>query len=239
MRQQAENRLLSGLQELGISHAEKASRRLLAFCELLLEANRETNLTGARDLASLIDQHVLDSLFAISGITLATPIIDVGSGGGFPGIPVAITQPDKRVILLEPRAKRAAFLESAVKALGLGNVEVFKGSALGPRTAVLRDTAGTVLMRAVAPPLKAVSIGLPLARLSGRLVLYEGQASRPTPAERQAAALSGARNIEVRRVRVPGLSAARHVWILRKEPAEAGKPRRRRPAVSLGRRGQL
>jgi 16S rRNA (guanine527-N7)-methyltransferase len=100
--------LEAGLTKLRIPSA--AAAKLLDFGELVLAANLHTNLTGARNLTEIVRVHLLDSLAPLKFVTLSSPIIDVGSGAGFPGIPAAIAFPDETFVLLEPRAKRAAFL---------------------------------------------------------------------------------------------------------------------------------
>lgn len=216
MRQGARELLEAGLRELGISRPSSVSEKLLEYGELLLAENRRTNLTGAGDMISLVAKHFLDSLAALGLIEMAEPIVDVGSGAGLPGIPAAIAYPCKRIILLEPRARRANFLQSAVARLDLTNASVLRSSASGSEIADrLKGTAGTVLMRAVAEPGKALALGLPLLRGGGTLLLYEGRSFRVSPKQRKLAAkLSGA-EIVVKPVLVPGLAATRHAWIAR------------------------
>ncbi len=212
--------LEAGLERLKIANPTATAAKLAEFGTLLLASNQQTNLTGAKDLASLVTEHFLDSLAPLALVELSSPVVDVGSGAGFPGIPAAIAFPQQIIVLLEPRAKRAAFLQSAVSRLGLGNVSVIKASALGPGAASLHGKAGTVLMRALAEPEKAIGLGSVLVRPGGDLVLYEGRRARPTPEQRKAAArMKG--EIDVRRVFVPGLPSVRHVWVVRRslEPA--------------------
>jgi 16S rRNA (guanine527-N7)-methyltransferase len=206
--------LEAGLTKLRIPSA--AAAKLLEFGELVLAANLHTNLTGARNLTEIVRVHLLDSLAPLKFVTLSSPIIDVGSGAGFPGIPAAIAFPDERFVLLEPRAKRAAFLESAASELALGNVSIVKSSAGGPGALPFLGKAGLVLMRAIARPDEAIILGLPLVRAGGALLLYEGRSGRATPEQRRTAKRLGGGEIEVREVAVPGLDAARHAWIVSK-----------------------
>ncbi len=208
--------LESGLEDLKVGRAKAVAAKLMEFGAFVLEENRRTNLTGAKELASLVTEHFLDSIAPLGLIDFASPVVDVGSGAGFPGIPAALAFPHERFVLLEPRAKRAAFLESAVSRLGIANTSVIKSSALGPGAAALRGTSGTVLIRAVADPVKTIGLGLGLLRPGGCLVLYEGRLSQPTRGHKLAATRAGGGEIEVKRVSVPGLSAVRHAWIIRK-----------------------
>ena len=133
------DRLIDGLRTLGFEHPARLAGRLAEFSGLLLEANTRTNLVGAKTLEGLVAPHLLDSLAPLAGLRLASPVVDVGSGGGMPGIPAALAFPASRFVLLEPRAKRVAFLKEAVAALGLSNVEVEQTSA---------QTAGKTTLRA-------------------------------------------------------------------------------------------
>ena len=216
MTEPPEAQLQAGLRELRIPRVAAVSAKLIEFGKLILEENKGTNLTGARNLAELIREHFLDSLAPLELVELAQPIVDVGSGAGLPGIPAAIAFPKKKVLLLEPRAKRATFLSLAAKRLELGNVLVIKASARGPGAIAVTGTAGTVLIRAVAQPAASLALGLPLLRSGGCLLLYEGRAAQATRKERQAASAAGGGEIMIRRVSVPGFSAIRHAWIVRK-----------------------
>ncbi len=208
-------RLESGLCALDVPRAQHVARVLMRFGELLLAENARTNLTGARDMEALVSAHFLDSLAPLAGMAVRGPVIDLGSGGGLPGIPVAVAWPRLRVVLVEPRAKRVAFLRAAVAALGLENVGVVQSSARGERAVQLTGTAGTALMRAVADAARSLALGLPFVRPGGVLVLYEGRAGRPTREARSVAASHGAR-IRVRQIRVPYLDAVRHAWYVTK-----------------------
>lgn len=211
------DRLRAGLSQLNFPGSSSLAERLVDFGELLLVENQSTNLVGAKTLGDLLASHFLDSLAPIAGAELASPIIDVGSGGGFPGIPVALAFPDSRVTLFEPRAKRAEFLQKAVRELGLSNVEVEKTTAeTAGRSPAWRGIAGTVLIRALATPAEAVELGLPLLRLDGVLVLYLGRLSQPDPEQLEMAKFLGGELVKATPVTVPYLDGARHAWWFKK-----------------------
>jgi len=216
VRQAPKAKLEAGLRTLGIPRVAAVCAKLIEFGNLLLKENKRTNLTGARSIDELVAEHFLDSLAPLQFVELAQPIVDVGSGAGFPGIPLAIAFPKKRVVLLEPRAKRSVFLSTAAHTLGLENVSVIKTSARGAGATPLADKAGTVLIRAVARPAISFRLGLPLLRIGGQLVLYEGRAAQATLEDRRAAAAAGGGEFSIRRVAVPGFSTTRHVWLIRK-----------------------
>ncbi|MBV8222031.1 MAG: class I SAM-dependent methyltransferase, partial [Candidatus Eremiobacteraeota bacterium] len=93
-------RLELGLAHLGFAQPRHLAERLMAFGALLLEANRDTNLVGASAMEELVATHFLDSLAPLAGRWLQSPVIDVGSGAGLPGIPAALAFPSADVVLL-------------------------------------------------------------------------------------------------------------------------------------------
>jgi 16S rRNA (guanine527-N7)-methyltransferase len=156
---------------------------------------------------------------------LESPIVDLGSGAGLPGIPVALAFPRRPVVLLEPRAKRSAFLKMAVEALRLTNVSVEKSSAGKAAETSLRGSAGTILVRALGSPAKALGLAVPLLREGGSVVLYLGKRDRPTSAELTAASRSGARFMKATAVDVPYLEGERHAWWFTKAGPRPKRPR--------------
>lgn len=134
---------LSLLELPNIAPGEPAAARLLAFCQLLLKWNASLNLTGARNLADLVQDHLADAFVLGAKVPLGAQVVDVGSGGGLPALPLAVLRPDLKMTLVEPRTKRVAFLRTAIRELGLnavvhaGKVEDWSGS---PDVAVSRAT---------------------------------------------------------------------------------------------------
>jgi 16S rRNA (guanine527-N7)-methyltransferase len=153
----------------------EAAAALARFLELLGRWNRVHNLTGIRDPTELIDRHLVESL-ALAPFVQGPRACDVGSGGGLPGLPLAIVLPQVDFTLIESRRKRASFLRQAKATLGLGNVEIVHARA--------EDAAlvpfDTVLARAVAPPAELMAIVGPLVAPGGRLVLPTGEDQRRT-----------------------------------------------------------
>jgi 16S rRNA (guanine527-N7)-methyltransferase len=110
--------------EAGLELAGQQVERLAAFVDLLLFWNRRLALVSQRDSAAVLDKHVADSLFTAAHCAGAARLVDLGSGAGFPGIPVAIALPSTAVCLIESRGKKARFLEEAKRTLRASNVEV-------------------------------------------------------------------------------------------------------------------
>ncbi|MDE1989920.1 MAG: 16S rRNA (guanine(527)-N(7))-methyltransferase RsmG [Betaproteobacteria bacterium] len=116
--------LLEGVQALGIPLPEEGIDRFERYLDLLEKWNAVINLTAVRDRARMVTLHLLDSLTVVSRLSGKSRLLDVGSGGGMPGIPLAIALPQLQVTLLEPNQKKAAFLRQAKLELGLENVRV-------------------------------------------------------------------------------------------------------------------
>ncbi len=142
------------LEAVGFLVTEPQSVALAQFVELLLRWNKVYNLTGVRGADEIVDRHLVES-FALRALLRGSEVADVGSGGGLPGLPLAIAEPERRFTLIESRAKRVRFLRHAAAELKLANVEVAHGRAEGLR--VERPFA-TVLARAVAPPAELLTI---------------------------------------------------------------------------------
>jgi 16S rRNA (guanine527-N7)-methyltransferase len=141
------------------------------YAELLLEWNRSINLTGARtreQVEALIDD--AGALLTTSW-TGVTRVIDIGSGGGLPAVPLALAMPQVRFTLLEANARKCAFLEHVAGTLGLANVVIAAGRAedLGHRPA-LREQFDRAISRAAARPEVLLELALPFVRTGGDLV---------------------------------------------------------------------
>lgn len=126
----------------GISLSQSVASRLARYLAQLDAWRRTTNLTGPFGPEELT-AHTLESVLGEKLIAHGARLVDIGSGAGFPGLPLAIARPDLTVTLLEPRAKRAAFLRHAVRAVRAGNVSVTEGRTRDLRGAALFDVAAS------------------------------------------------------------------------------------------------
>lgn len=175
--------------------------RAVAYAELLATDGTVRGLIGPREVPRLWDRHLLNSAAVAPLVPDRARVVDVGSGAGLPGIPLALARPDLAVVLLEPLARRVAFLDECVERLALDNVTVVRGRAEeGP---VRRSLGGAdvVVARAVAPIERLAGWCLPLLRTGGRLLALKGSSA----ADELAAAgpLPGAADAEVREVGDP------------------------------------
>ena len=125
---QWQRQLSQGLAGMDMALDEQQQQRLLDFLALLNKWNRAYNLTAVREPAEMVSRQLLDSL-SIAPFIHTDHLLDVGAGGGLPGIPLAIAFPERRFTLLDSNSKKTRFLTQSVLELGLDNVEVFHGRA--------------------------------------------------------------------------------------------------------------
>jgi 16S rRNA (guanine527-N7)-methyltransferase len=139
----------------------------------MLRWNRSIRLTAITDPLEVSVKHVLDSLLPLRLGPFEGELLDVGSGAGYPGIPLALCLPGCRVTMVEAVAKKCAFISRAAALLGLRNVEVIHGRVERKRGVALRPFA-TVISRATFPPEEAVPLLAPRLAPGGRLLLMTG-----------------------------------------------------------------
>jgi 16S rRNA (guanine527-N7)-methyltransferase len=175
----------------------------MEYAQTLASYDR-ANVIGTRDLDGIVVSHVLDSLscFLYEPLFRAEGLVDVGSGGGLPGIPISIVRPDLRTTLIESIGKKAAFLRYAAERLGLDGVMVANGRAedLG-RAAEHRGEHDIATCRAVARLSVVAEYCVPLLRIGGCVLSMKGKLEPEELEEgRAAAGALGAKLVEVRRV---------------------------------------
>ncbi len=122
---EARNLLERGTRILGLPLAPEQIEQFLAYLDLLLKWNRRMNLTALRTPAEIISRHFLDSLLLLPHLPETGRLLDIGSGAGFPGLPLNIARPGLTIDLVEATAKKVSFLKEAVRRLGLSGVEVW------------------------------------------------------------------------------------------------------------------
>ena len=170
---------LDGLAQLQIQLEEGELDRLGTYLDLLLEANAVMNLTGIRDRDVAWNRHVLDSLSLVPVIEAAEArcVLDLGSGGGLPGLPLAVTMPAVRFLLLEATGKKARFLEETARGIGCDNVEGLdeRAEVVGEPGCIHRDHYDIVVARAVGPMPVLLELAIPLVRVGGLLLAIKGE----------------------------------------------------------------
>jgi len=197
--------LPSGLQQLGLDLSADQQDKLLAFRDLLLKWNKTYNLTALRDPEQAISHHLLDSLSILPHVG-PEPMLDVGSGGGLPGIPLAIARPELSVGLVDTVQKKATFLQQASIELDLKNVAVHHA-----RVEEMQGQYAQISSRAFAEIALFVALTRHLMAPGGRWLAMKGQ--RP---DDELKALPDDIAVEsIVPLDVPGLAAERHLIILR------------------------
>jgi len=179
---------------------------LLAYVALLEKWNRTYNLTAVRDPQDMVTRHLLDSL-AIAPYLSGQRVLDIGSGPGLPGIPLAIARPDLSFTLLDANAKKTRFMTQVVGELALNNVEVVQNRVENYRPVQKFDT---LVSRAFASIADMLNGAQHLCAPHGRYLAMKG--AYP---EAELAAVPPGFACEVVALQVPGLGAKRHLAILR------------------------
>ena len=195
--------LLDGARALALELDEARLAKLTAHLDLLDEWNARMNLTAIRDRPAQLTKHLLDSLTVLPHLR-GERIADVGSGAGFPGIPLAIVEPQRHFALIESTGKKCRFLEHVRDTLGLANVEVVQSRAESYKPDVRFDT---VIARAVGPVADLVKVAGPLVVGGGRLLCMKGR----FPEAELSARLNGWKVAAVHPLTVPGLAEERHL----------------------------
>jgi 16S rRNA (guanine527-N7)-methyltransferase len=197
--------LADGLSQLGLPVSPDAQQKLLDFRDLLLKWNKTYNLTALRDPGQAISHHLLDSL-AILPYVGEGALLDVGSGGGLPGIPLAIARPQLSVGMVDTVQKKASFLQQAAIQLGLKNVAVDHA-----RVEEMTGQYAQISSRAFADLRTFVDLTRHLLMPGGRWLAMKGV--RP---DDEIAALPPDISVEsLIPLHVPGLGAERHLILLK------------------------
>lgn len=168
--------LVKELEKYSVYNAEDVAIKMLHFMQLVLDRNESVNLTAITDKQEFIDRHLIDSIacYGWTEIEKSTNIVDVGTGAGLPGIPLAICYPEKSFTLLDSLRKRIDFLNEAISALGLKNVKAVHSRAEDAgRNPDMRERFDLCVTRAVAPLNVLLEYCLPLVKPGGSLYAYK------------------------------------------------------------------
>ena len=198
-----ESRLAKGLEALDLALAPGQVEALLTLVAELADWNTRVNLTAIKDPAEVVDKHLLDSLAVLPHIR-GLQVADIGTGAGFPGLPLAVADLDRRYTLVESTGKKVAFVRHAATMLQLPNVEIVHERAETYRPARPFDC---VIARALGSLADFVRVAGHLAVRDGRLLAMKGK----VPDDELKALPAGWKARAVHPIRVPGLDAERCV----------------------------
>lgn len=201
--------LQQGLARLNLALPPQTQQRLLDYVALVQKWNKVYNLTAVREADKMLTHHLLDSLAVVPHVMGAKTLLDVGSGAGLPGIPLALALPDAQVTLLDSNQKKTAFLQQAVIELQLTNVTVVCERVENYET---NQTFSVVISRAFADlPAFAALAGAHVAA-GGTLLAMKGVA----PLDEIAKLQMGFTLSSIKPLSVPGLEAERHLIFMNK-----------------------
>jgi len=193
----------AGSRDIGIAVDSSGAEALLKLVDELEAGNAQFNLTAIRDRLGMLHKHVLDSL-TLQPYLRGSRVADIGTGAGFPGLPLAIVNPQRRFTLVEATGKKARFVEQTARRLGCHNVQVEHARAENYRPFELFDT---VVARALSSLADFAAYAGHLCAPDGRLLAMKGK----RPDEEIFALPKSFQVLAVHRLKVPGLDDERHL----------------------------
>lgn len=229
-------KLRYALEYLGAPHNEEALNKLYDFMDMVLERNEVINLTTITEKDEFETKHIMDSIvcYGWPEISEAKNIVDVGTGAGFPGIPLAILYPEKKFLLVDSLNKRLEFIKEATETLNIKNVEVLHGRAedIG-QNSKYREKFDLCLSRALANLSTLSEYCLPLIKPGGFLYAYKtkGTLNEIEDSAMARKLLGGSDDVEIRESKIPGFNLEHNILVIKKirntpktYPRKAGTP---------------
>lgn len=221
--------------ELGIELSEVQRGQFNQFYELLVDWNTRMNLTGITEYDDVLSKHFFDSLTCIKGLEdwSGKKVIDVGTGAGFPGVPMKIANPTMAITLLDSLNKRIQFLDVVAEDLGLEDVELIHGRAEDyGQNPEYRETYDAAISRAVADLAVLSEYVLPFIKVGGFFVAQKSiNAVDEIEQAKNAIGLLGGQIRDIIEVKVPGIDIVHALVVIEKTnatpskyPRKAGKP---------------
>lgn len=193
----------------GVALTQEQCAKLLRLLDELVKWNATYNLTAITKRDEMITHHLLDSL-SVNGDLSGETVADVGTGAGFPGLPLAVVNPQRKFTLIDSNNKKVRFVAHAARTLGLNNVEAVHARAEAPRAGAPFDTVVARAFAALPDLLEKID---PLCGPATRVLAMKGK----RPDDEIAAVRSPWQVIETRSLSVPGLDEERHLVTLRKQ----------------------
>lgn len=226
--------LAEGAGKFGVSLDGTRISALIKYKDILLEWNEKMNLTAITEERDFIIRHFIDSLSIVPYLENAGSIVDIGTGAGFPGIPLKIARPAPEVVLLDSLEKRVAFLNFTIEALKLTGVSAIHLRAEDAgRSPQHREKFDAAVARAVASLPVLLEYCLPLVRTGGVFIAMKGSAAEEIEYSRKALEILGGQIEDIHEIILPGSDIKRSIIIVKKlrqistkYPRKAGKPTR-------------
>jgi 16S rRNA (guanine527-N7)-methyltransferase len=224
-----------GFKDLKLPYSEEIEEKFIVYRDLLKEWNKKINITSIEEDEDIYVKHFIDSLLILNEDNAAEnkTIIDVGTGGGFPGLPLKIVNDNYRITLLDSLRKRIDFLAEVVKALNLKNVELIHGRAEDyGQNKKYRESYDICVSRAVAPLNVLSEYCIPFVKVGGYFAAYKSDnISQEISNSDNAIKKLGGKIKEIIEISIPGTDINRKIVIIEKiektnirYPRKAGKP---------------
>ena len=223
------------LEELGITLDDTQKKQFKSFYELLVEWNKVMNLTGITEYEEVNEKHFVDSLSIVKAIDInkVETVIDVGTGAGFPGIPLKIAFPHLKVVLLDSLNKRIKFLDTVIDELGLKEIKTIHGRAEDFAKQIdYREKFDLCVSRAVANLATLSEYCIPYVRKEGLFIPYKsGEIEEEIVQSKKAVHVLGGKVVDVVKFQLPGTEIGRSFVVVQKTqntskkyPRKAGLP---------------
>lgn len=225
----------NGLQQLHIALSEKQMEQFLQYYELLVEKNKVMNLTAITEFDEVVEKHFLDSVSLTQQLDLHQPlkVLDLGTGAGFPGIPLKIVFPELEITLMDSLNKRVLFLQDVISSLQLENIEAVHGRAEeAAKNKKYRESFDLCVSRAVANISTLSEYCLPFVKIGGSFISYKSSTIEDELEEgKKGIAILGGKVKDVYKFTLPDSELQRSFVIIEKEkktpkayPRKAGTP---------------
>jgi len=207
--------LTHGAMELGIELSEKQVELFIEYLANLQDWNKKINLTSIKEDEGIIVNHFLDSISVAPIIEDNRSLLDIGSGGGFPGIPIKIVRPELRVTLMDSVNKKVSFLKDTVRKLGLKDINAIWGRAEDSENDIPRKHFDYVVNRAVGTITDTLKLSLPYVSADGVIILMRGKKGALEWAQESIELKENYKLVDYKEFTLPGNDSERIIIILK------------------------
>ncbi len=212
--------LEQGADELGVELDAAQTDAFLRYLDLLDKWNKKFNLTGTKDSNEIVINHFLDSITALKYVDPTDRVLDIGSGAGFPGIPIKIIIEGADVTLIDSVHKKVSFMREVIRELGLSNIKALWGRAGEDLEQLSAESFDVVISRALADIETMIKLSTPYLKPSGKIILMRGKKGAQELSELPAGILRSFEVMERDELRLPFNNSERLVIVVR--PVDPG-----------------